>query len=104
MGDKCVIDGRLQESCIGDNVVIEKDSLVKSTIIYDNVRIKPYTHLENCIIGSDCNIEKHVTMKNVVVGDGEVIGAGEDIEDERRWSNPIPDSYPEKQIGNPLQE
>lgn len=103
-GSNCIIEGRLKESCIGDNVTIEKNAEAKSTIIYDNVVIKHNAVLENCIVGSDCIIERDVTMKNVVVGDGELIQEEKSYENRKIWNRPIPDGYPEKQIGNPLQE
>jgi len=103
-GKKCVIEGRLKESCIGDNVIIEKNAEVKSSVIYGNVIVKNNAILENCIIASDCIIGKNAIMKNVVVGDGEVIKDGEILENTKIWNKPVPDGYPEKQIGNPLQE
>ncbi|KAA0002426.1 MAG: NDP-sugar synthase, partial [Thermoplasmata archaeon] len=104
MGSNCRIEGRLKDSCIGNNVIIEKNAEVRSSIIYDNVTIKNESFLENCIIASDCIIGKNVKMKNVIIGDGEVIGDEKSLEDIKIWSKSVPDGYPEKQIGNPLQE
>ena len=104
MGSSCEIEGRLKDSCIGNNVIIEKNAEVRSSIIYDNVTIKNESFLENCIIASDCIIGKNVKMKNVIIGDGEVIGDEKSLEDIKIWSKSVPDGYPEKQIGNPLQE
>jgi len=103
-GKKCRIEGILKESCIGDNVTIEKKAEVKSSIIYDNVVVKENALLQNCIVASDCIVGKNVVMKNVVVGDGEIIEDEEFLENAKIWRKPIPDGYPEKQIGNPLQE
>lgn len=96
------IEGKVKESSIGDRCIIGKDSMIKSSIIYNDCVIGENAVIENCIIADGCKIGNEVKLRNVVVGEGEEIKDGEEIENEKIWTKPLPKGYPEKQIGNPV--
>ncbi len=99
-GNNCEIEGELQDSSAGDNVEIGKGSKVISSVILDNVKIGRNVQIENSVIGESCIIRDGAKIINSVIGDGEKIGEGRIVEGERIWTKPIPEGYPDKQIGN----
>jgi mannose-1-phosphate guanylyltransferase len=102
-GNNCEIKGVLQESSIGNNVHIGKNSLIESTIVYDNTTISENVRLSNCVIGENCKIGGCSDLKNSVVGDNEKIKFKTVIDNETVWTKKIPRGYPDKQIGNPIE-
>ncbi|MCD6146457.1 MAG: NDP-sugar synthase [Thermoplasmata archaeon] len=103
-GENCDIKGRLEESCVGNGTKIGKKSRVFSSVIYENCNIGINAIIENCIVGSDCTIGDNVILRDSIIGDGEEIKDGTKIEGEKVWSKPVPEGYPEKQIGNALKD
>jgi len=100
MGNNCEIEGELQDSSVGDNVEIGKGSKVISSVILDNVKIGRNVQIENSVIGESCIIRDGAKIINSVIGDEEEIGEGRIVDGERVWTKPIPEGYPDKQIGN----
>ncbi len=100
MGNNCKIEGELQDSSAGDDVEIGKGSKVISSVILDNVKIGKNVQIENSVIGENCIIRDGAKIINSVIGDEEEIGEGRIVEGERVWTKPIPEGYPDKQIGN----
>jgi mannose-1-phosphate guanylyltransferase len=103
-GSNCEINGELINSCVGDNVVIGNLSMLESTVVFDNVNIGRNVMLNNSVIGENCVIGDGSTLDNVVVGDDEKVMEKTVLDNEIVWSQPIPEGYPEKQIGNVLGE
>jgi mannose-1-phosphate guanylyltransferase len=99
-GEDCEIHGFLKKSCIGNNVYIGKDTILDSSIVYDNVRIEGNVNLEGCIIGENSKIQELSKIKNSVIGDNEKISEKSILENKIVWTQPIPNGYPDKQIGN----
>lgn len=103
-GKNCKIHGTLRNSCIGDNVYIGKNSKLESTIVYDDARIEDNVVLHNCVVGKQCKIGSDSTLKHSVLGDNEYLSENSTHNDQLIWSRPIPNGYPNKQIGNVLQK
>lgn len=103
-GKRCEIHGILKKSCIGNNVYIGEDSKLNSSIVYDNVRIESNVKLEGCVIGENCKIKEYSKIKNSVVGDNETIAENSIVENKMIWTQPIPNGYPDKQIGNIIEK
>jgi mannose-1-phosphate guanylyltransferase len=100
LGKNCKINGALDKCSIGNNVIVENKSKLKSTIVYDNVTIDEEVILKNCVIGENCKIGNNSSLSNVVVGDNESIKPNTVLNNEYVWTQPIPKNYPDKQIGN----
>jgi mannose-1-phosphate guanylyltransferase len=103
-GENCKINGNLKESCIGNNVIIGKDSYLDSTIVYDNVVIGENVKLTNCVVGKNSKISSFSKLKYTVLGDNESTEEKTSIDNKIIWSQSIPKGYPEKQIGNPIEK
>jgi NDP-sugar pyrophosphorylase family protein len=103
-GENSKIYGKLDYCSIGDNVIINKNSNLKSVVVYDNSKINEGSILENCVVGENCIIGKDSILNNVVVGDGETISENSNLENEIIWNKSIPDGYPKKQIGNVIKK
>jgi mannose-1-phosphate guanylyltransferase len=103
-GDNCRINGRLTDSSIGDTVIIGEDSHITSSIVFDNVKIEKGVVLNHCVLGENCEIKDCSRLTNTVVGDGEVVEENTILENTVVWSQPIPEGYPKKQIGNVIGE
>ena len=103
-GNDCEINGKLSESCIGNNVFIGENSNLESTIVFDNVKIGKNVVLNNCVIGENCRIGDHSNLKNSVVGDNEIIVEKTVLDNKMVWNQPVPQGYPKKQIGNVIGE
>jgi len=96
------IEGEINKSVIGNNVIIEKNSKIESSIIYDNVVINGNVNISNCVIGENCHIGSFSTISNCVLGDKEKLNENSKFDNRIIWTQPIPDNYPKKQIGNAL--
>jgi len=99
---KSDVRGILKYSSVGDNCVIDEGSILDSCIIYNDCKIGKNVIMENCIVAEKCIIGDGAKLKDVVMGEGEEIEANACIEGEKIWSKPLPEGYPEKQIGNPV--
>jgi mannose-1-phosphate guanylyltransferase len=102
-GENCEINGVLEESCIGNNVVIGKDSKVDSTIVYDNAIIGENVNLTGCVVGENCKVGNSSNLKHTVLGDNETLEKNTILDNKAVWTQPIPKGYPDKQIGNPIE-
>ena len=103
-GNDCEINGKLSESCIGNNVFIGENSNLESTIVFDNVKIGKNVVLNNCVIGENCRIGDYSNLKNSIVGDNEIIVEKIALDNKMVWNQPVPHGYPKKQIGNVIGE
>ena len=103
-GKDCKINGLLNLSCLGNNVYIGKNSKLSSTIVYDNVVIEDNVKITNCVIGENCKIGSFSELTNSVCGDNEVLQDQTITDKQIIWSQPVPEGYPDKQIGNVLAE
>lgn len=103
-GADCEINGRLTNSCIGNNVFVGDNSNLESTIVFDNVKIGKNVVLDNCVIGENCEMGDHSNLKNTVVGDNEIVKENTVLDNKMVWNQPMPEGYPKKQIGNVIGE
>jgi mannose-1-phosphate guanylyltransferase len=77
------LDGAVVESILGRDCVVEAGGRVEHSVLGHGVRVQAGAVLRDC-----------------VVGDGEQV-SGQRI-GERVWSRPVPEGYPQKQVGNVL--
>jgi len=103
-GRNCIVHGKLQTSCIGNNVHIGENAQLESTIVFDNAHIDDHVVLTNCVIGENCTIGKSSVLTDTVVGDNEQIKEKTVLQNTIVWTHPIPKGYPDKQIGNVLEK
>ena len=104
IGENSKVNGDIINSVIGRNVVIGRNTVIKSSIIFDNTIINENTIIEHSVIGENCSIERNIYIKNTVIGDNETIKNNAEIIDSNVWTQPIPDGYPNKQIGNVIEK
>ena len=102
-GKNCIINGNINKSSLGDNVLIGKSSKVNSAIIYDNAIIGENVNLEYCVVGSNCKIGNNSNLKDSVVGDNEKVKEKSIIDNKMIWTQEKPKNYPDKQIGNVIE-
>ena len=102
-GKNCEIYGILMESCIGNNVIIGKNSKLESVVVYDNAVIGENANLSYCVVGENCKIADFSNLKNSVIGDNETLEKNTVLDNKAIWNQPIPKGYPDKQIGNPIE-
>ncbi len=102
-GKNVNINGFLEGTVTGDNVTIEKNATIKSCIILDHAHIKEYCKLEQCVIGEKSIINTNCSLKQTVVGDYETVEKHTNLVNKTIWTQPVPEGYPKKQIGNPIQ-
>lgn len=100
IGKKSQIKGSLDLSCISNYVTIEENSKIKQSIIYDNVKIGKEVILNKCVVGENSRIGDNVNLEYVVVGDNEIVKNNTNLENKTVWTQPKPEGYPDKQIGN----
>jgi len=103
-GNHCEINGILKDSCIGNNVIIGDNSKLESTVVYDNVIIKSNVVLRGCVVGENCRIGGFSNLKDSVLGDNETISENTILDNGLVWTQPIPEGYPDKQIGNVVEK
>ena len=103
-GDRCTIQGMLRHACVGNQVVVGKNSTVESSVLFDEVVVGDNVTLEHCVIGEHVIIGDGSVLKNVAVGDNERIASDTKQNDMVVWNQPIPQGYPNKQIGNVIGE
>lgn len=80
------------DSRIGDRSVLEETVTGAGASIGDDVTLR------RCVLGDDVTVADGVQLTNCIVGDGETVSKSAD--NERIWSRPVPDGYPDKQVGN----
>ena len=103
-GRNCKIYGKLNESCIGDNVIIGKGSKLDSVVVYNNSTIGENVNLNYCVVGENCKISDFSKIKNSVIGDNEELSEETVLDNKAIWSQPIPEGYPDRQIGNVIEQ
>ncbi|MEA2054352.1 MAG: NDP-sugar synthase [Candidatus Thermoplasmatota archaeon] len=103
-GKNCIVKGKLEDSCIGNGTEVGTESKINSSVIYENSTIGPNAFIDNCIIGSDCSVGSNTLLRNVIVGDGEKIEEKKKLENMSVWNKPVPEGYPDRQIGNALKD
>jgi len=96
--------GSLKQCSIGNNVKIGEKTVIESSIIFDNVKICDNIVIKNSIIGKNCSIFDNSNIINSVIGDYETIIKESNLNNNFIWNKPIPEGYPEKQIGNVIRE
>lgn len=99
-GEGCTVLGRLDWSCLGNDVRVGRQSTLSSSIVFDHTIIGDNVRLEQCVIGEGCEIGDGAVLKSVAVGDHEKIQQKTTLENTIVWNQPIPAGYPSKQIGN----
>jgi mannose-1-phosphate guanylyltransferase len=102
-GKNCKISGELKETCIGDNVTVGKGSILESVVVYNNAKIGENVKLSYSVVGENSKISDNSDIKNSVIGDNEEIKDITTINNKAVWTQPIPDGYPDKQIGNVIE-
>lgn len=103
LGENCVIDGDLEASSIGNDVLMG-ESTAQRCVVLDTAQIGNGVKMQDSVIGAQCKIEDNVTLKHVAVGDNETISEGTTLENQVVWNQPEPEGYPKKQIGNVIGE
>ena len=103
-GKNCKIYGKLNESSIGDNVTIGKGSKLDSVIVYSNATIGENVNLYYCVVGENCKIADFSNIKNSVIGDNEILSEETILDNKAIWTQPIPQGYPDRQIGNVIEQ
>ncbi len=103
-GKNCKIYGTLKKSCIGNNVYIGKNSKLDSAVVYDNAIIGENVILSYCVVGENCKIADFSNISNSVLGDNEELLEKTDLDNKAIWTQPIPEGYPDKQIGNVIEK
>jgi len=104
IGEDCSIQGTLTYSCTGNNVRIGNKTTVDSSVLFDHVDIGENAVVDHCVIGEHCTIGDGCILKNVAVGDHELLDKETTLENTVVWNQPIPQGYPNKQIGNVIGE
>ncbi|HVQ01047.1 MAG TPA: NDP-sugar synthase [Candidatus Thermoplasmatota archaeon] len=99
-GEGCQVLGRLDWSCLGNEVRIGRQTTLSSSVVFDHTTIGENVTLDHCVIGEGCEVGDGAVLKNVAVGDHEIIQQKTMLENTVVWNQPIPAGYPSKQIGN----
>ena len=68
----CIIKGRIEDSVLSSNVIVEEGAFVKNSIIFDRTTIK-----------RGCLIDRTIIDKDVVIGELSQIGFGNDLRENR---------------------
>jgi len=103
-GENCMVGGKLEYSCIGNNVEIGGDSTVRNSVVFDNSNIGDGTTVTDSIIGMGCKIGKNCKLSDSIMGDFHIIEDGKDVSGAEVWELDVPEGYPEKQVGNVIEE
>ena len=101
-GKNCINQGELSNSVLGNNVSVGKNSTISECIVLDNAVIENNCQLHQCVIGEHSMIHSDSHLKWAVIGDNETISSNSELNNESIWTQPIPEGYPKKQIGNPI--
>ncbi|MCK4364417.1 MAG: NDP-sugar synthase [Thermoplasmatales archaeon] len=103
-GENNSINGFLKQSCIGNNVSIGKNSNVESSVVYDNAIIGENVNLSGCVIGENSKVSNFSNLKDTILGDNETLEEETSLDNKAVWTQPKPEGYPDKQIGNPIEK
>ncbi|PKK81770.1 MAG: hypothetical protein CVT47_00725 [Thermoplasmata archaeon HGW-Thermoplasmata-2] len=102
-GEHCMLSGRFVYSSIGDRTIIGASDLI-DTVVYNEAIIGDGCRITNSIIGANCKIGADCVIENCIIGDMEMVSAGARLRDQSVWTKPIPEGYPQNQIGNVVQK
>lgn len=103
-GTHTTVHGKLTASVIGDNVSIERDATIDSSVVFNGATIGARTTIRRSVLGECCHIGDGAILEDVAVGDHEAIQPNTRLSNTIIWTQPIPPGYPAKQIGNVLGE
>ncbi len=106
--DNCIgknndIKGKISKTTIGDNVTIGKDSVLEQSIVLNNAKILDKCKIFNSVIGENAIVESSSDIKNSVLGDNEKTNEKTVLDNKIIWTQEKPDGYPDKQIGNVIE-
>ena len=104
LGETCNNQGIVTKSSIGHYVSIGEKSSLSTSIVLDNVSIGKQTTITHCVLGENCIIGDYVHLQDCVVGDQEAVSSNTTLENKMVWTQPVPEGYPKKQIGNVIGE
>jgi len=104
IGNNSTIVGSLNQSCVGDNVFVGKNSKIGSAVILNKVKIGDNVVINNSVIGENCQIGDNSQIENTAVGDNEILQEKTKINNKIVWTQDVPEGYPNKQIGNVIGE
>lgn len=79
---------------------VAADAVFMDSIAGRGLRIANGARVERSVLGDNVIIEADAQLINCIVGDNETVRGSH--RDARIWSPPIPDGYPDKQVGNAL--
>jgi len=103
IGENNDINGDLHKTTLANNIYIGKNCVLEKTIVLDNVKIEEGTKIYNSVIGENAIIESFADVKNCAIGDNEKIDKNKRIDNKIIWTQPKPEGYPDKQIGNVIE-
>jgi len=104
LGKNLTNRGYLENTVVGDNVSIGKNTNIKNSIILDSAIIEDNTTITNSIIGENSMISTKCQLSYVIIGDNELIDSMTNLENTSIWTQKVPEEYPKKQIGNVIGE
>jgi len=98
------INGLLKQSVLGSNISVGKNTNIESSVIYNNAIIGENVKINGCVIGEKCKVGSFSNLKDTVLGDNEKIEKDTILNNKAVWTQPKPEGYPDKQIGNPVEK
>jgi mannose-1-phosphate guanylyltransferase len=99
-GDNCNVLGKGDYSCIGNSVGTGSGSVLRNCVVFNDVKVGDGAIITDSVIGQGCRVGKGCTLKNVVLGDEHDISEGARMENRVVWEKPVPEGYPDSQVGN----
>ena len=100
IGENSENNGELYKSTLGKNVYIGKNCVLEKVVVLDNAKIQEGTKIYNSVIGENSRIGSFSNIKNSAIGDNEKVDDKTKINNKIVWTQPKPEGYPDKQIGN----
>ncbi|MFV0393812.1 MAG: glucose-1-phosphate adenylyltransferase subunit GlgD, partial [Coprobacillaceae bacterium] len=78
LANGAIINGTVENSIIGREVIIGKDAYVKNCIILAGAKIAPNAHLENVIVETNARIEKKIELSGdynqpLYINEGDIV-------------------------------
>jgi mannose-1-phosphate guanylyltransferase len=104
LGENIKQNGVIKNCSIGDNSSIGYNSNIESSIIFNNVKIGKNVKIINSILGENCVINDNSNLIYSVIGDNEEVEKNTILKNKIFWNKKIPEGYPNKQIGNVIEE
>lgn len=88
------------DAAIPDDAKLAPDAIVTDSVAGPGLDLGAGSRVTRCVLGNNVTIGSGVELVDCVVGDGETVR--ESRTGERVWSRPVPQGYPEKQVGNAI--